>query len=248
MLTLFVTGTVKKNIAQFVIWLTFANICIHIHHFYKVASSIPPLHLYTPTLPRSFPQLTPALFYENRRGQIANVGFLDVDGHAVSRAIASDTLFIHGSLTGGGGSMFRARGAADASPVQRLRAPQNQGGELVDGCTASCGVEGAGVSTVCDRSCSGGANSRARFGGWMCGAGDVGEYGPHCRACFNDVQVALAVEKEKEEEEKRLERGGQRGRGQGGRSPRRVIMCDTLLPPPSPACTPKCHIKSDTVR
>ena len=56
------------------------------------------------------------------------------------------------------------------------------------------------------------------------------------------------MEQEKEEEEKRLEQRGQRRRAKGGRSPRHVIMCDTMLPPPSPACTSKCHTKSDTVR
>ncbi|CAM9733800.1 unnamed protein product, partial [Laminaria digitata] len=179
--------------------------------------------------------------------QIANVGFLDVDGRAVSRAVASDTLFIHGSLTGAGGSMFQAKGAADASLVQSLRASPSQGGVAVDGCTAFCGMGGTGASTVCDRSCRGGVNLRARFGGWMCGAGDAAEYGPHCRTCFTDVEEALAAEEENEEVEKMLEMGGQRGRGQGRRSPHRVIMCDTLLPPPSPACTSKCHMKSDTV-
>lgn len=107
--------------------------------------------------------------------------------------------------------MFRARGAPEASLAQKLRAPR------ADGCTASCGgvkerrewgglkAGGGGgegraeASTVCDISCRGGGVNGARFGGWMCGAGNEAEYGPHCRTCFDDVAEALAAEEAEEE-------------------------------------------------
>ncbi|CAM9729877.1 unnamed protein product [Scytosiphon promiscuus] len=57
---------------------------------------------------------------------IANVGFLDVDPNTVGKALASETMFIHGSLTGGGGTQFAASdrstavAAAQAAQAARL--------------------------------------------------------------------------------------------------------------------------------
>ncbi|CBN75425.1 expressed unknown protein [Ectocarpus siliculosus] len=143
---------------------------------------------------------------------IANVGFQDMDQQAVLKAVASDTLFIHGSLTGGGGSMFHASGAkADSSPAFRFLG-KNRPGER---CTASCGGEappssggGAGaLGTVCDRSCYSGGELGARFGGYLCGAGDAKEYGSHCRTCFTDLEEAQAAEERLAEEEQAAMRG-----------------------------------------
>lgn len=134
-----------------------------------------------------------------------------MDQQAVLKAVASDTLFIHGSLTGGGGSMFHASGAkADSSPALRFLGKSRPG----ERCTASCGGPpsssdgGAGAqATVCDRSCYSGGELGARFGGYLCGAGDVKEYGPHCRTCFTDVEEAQAEEERLAEEEQAAMQG-----------------------------------------
>ncbi|CAM9604376.1 unnamed protein product [Scytosiphon promiscuus] len=175
---------------------------------------------------------------------IANVGFQDMDHHAISKAVAKETLFIHGSLTGGGGSMFHARGAVQTSAVLRFVGESNRPGER---CTARCGappIDGAPAaagdaretSTVCDRSCYDGGENGPRFGGHLCGAGDAEEFGAHCR----------------------WRRRSSRGRRTGGDGAegedmlterrRHVIMCDTMMPPSStPGCSPKCEVKTDTV-
>ncbi len=160
--------------------------------------------------------------------QIANVGFQDMDHHAVMKAVASDTLFIHGSLTGGGGSMFHARGAAPiVSPALRLLGESNRPAER---CKASCGSKPRpggggeappGTSTVCDRSCYADGENGARFGGHLCGAGDLAEYGAHCRVCYDDLAEAYAAEAALVAEERlALERrgAGARSRGHGSGS------------------------------
>lgn len=153
--------------------------------------------------------------------QIANVGFQDMDHQAVSKAVASDTLFIHGSLTGGGGSMFHAPGEVPAlSPALRLAGESNRPAER---CTASCGAPSSSPAqaqalapaptSVCDRSCYAGGENGARFGGHLCGAGDVAEFGAHCRTCFDNLQEAQAAEERLAEEERfALARRGNRNK------------------------------------
>lgn len=150
--------------------------------------------------------------------QIANIGFMEVNGHEVLKAVASDTLFIHGSLTGGGGSMFKAVGAAPvASPALLL----GESYRAAERCTFLCGTpdsraaqavsadEGTkpfaatfGTSTVCDRSCYPDSERGARFGGHLCGAGNTTEFGAHCRTCYNDLEEARAAENLLAEEER----------------------------------------------
>lgn len=172
--------------------------------------------------------------------KIANIGFLEVDNQTMTRAVASNTLFIHGSLTGGGGSMFLPHAATYTSPAQQLvgrNEPQEK-------CTAECGSRSPnhhavpGTSSVCDRSCHAGANG-PRFRGYNCGAGDAEVFGAHCRTCFEDVGEAQAAE----------DRLALRNLLRGSEDKEdHVIMCDTLLPPLVSACNDKCLRKADTVR
>lgn len=164
-------------------------------------------------------------------------------------AVASDTLFIHGSLSGGGGSMYASKlSATDNSPAQKLKGQSDQ-------CTFACGSSGpmlliAGAYTVCDRSCDAGDGTfAARFDGYLCGAGDSELYGEHCRTCYHDLAEAQAAEQEVME--RNLKRGGGAlgGHGEGGViGNSRVIMCDTMMPPPPLSCSNKCQMKIDTVR
>lgn len=181
-----------------------------------------------------------------------------MDDRTIGKAVASNTLFIHGSLSGGGGSMFSAHAAIDTSPALRLVGRSDD--PEADGCEPACGSLDArpstsGTSTVCDRSCYGGGENGARFGGFMCGAGDEGRYGRHCRICYVDVDEARQAE-EKIRSELSLtgvDGSGHRGlRGEdsdkeAGIGVKHVVMCDTMLPPPALECTDKCARKVDTV-
>ncbi|CBJ32724.1 expressed unknown protein [Ectocarpus siliculosus] len=102
---------------------------------------------------------------------IANVGVHDVDDREVLDAVAGGTLFIHGTPTDGGVSMAGSN-------------------ELAERCTVSCGfrfpnahaaMAPSGTATVCDRSCYAGGRDGARFGGHLCGAGDVAIYAINAR-------------------------------------------------------------------
>lgn len=202
-----------------------------------------------------------------RRGaQIANVGFLDVDPLTVGNAVASETMFIHGSLSGGGGSQFvsdRARAAAAATALAksggkistqaaeslRLTGSSVAAANTAVGCRPECGssADSAGSAdgrppTVCDPV---GCRSAAATEGWsglidggkVCGAGDEERYGSDCRRCYVDTGEAL-------EAERLLESQARQAGLEGGRH---VIMCDTLRPPQSTNCSLKCATKVDTV-
>lgn len=193
------------------------------------------------------------------------MGFLDVDAPTVGNAVAGETMFIHGSLTGGGGTQFsspRTKAVATAAAAQsRLAAasPPNrlgEGGEpfpphspAAADCKPACGSPPAGegegegamsmsmsMSTVCDRaSCS-------SPGGWLvgeeqCGAGDEDLYGRYCRSCYLDEHEALQADRLLEAQ----------ARQAGHEAGQHVIMCDTLRPPQSADCSRKCATKVDTV-
>lgn len=193
---------------------------------------------------------------------IANVGFMDVNHQGVLKATERSTVFIHGSRTGSGGAMYNiaARSASIAGDAKSLHLGYR--GRVSDKCKAACGggetegltvaFEVGGTSAVCDRTCAPGSNNGARFGGFMCGAGDAEKYGSHCRLCYTDVDEArthenlllderAAADKEKEvEKEKEVT--------DYGKAWKHVVMCDTLLPPPPVVCGAKCAMKVDTVR
>eukprot|EP00752_Nemacystus_decipiens_P004759 g4334.t1 len=123
---------------------------------------------------------------------IANVGFLDVNGHAVQKAVGRDTLFIHGSLTGGGGSMFKAGGTVSATSPAFLLGESSRSAEM---CKPSCGAPATfATSSVCDGSCFADREGGARFGGHLCGAGNITLFGEHCRTCYTDLDEARAAE------------------------------------------------------
>lgn len=170
--------------------------------------------------------------------QIANVGFLDVDQQTVRKAIEHDTLFIHGSLTGGGGSMFKASVTGALARKTMLRG----GGQSSDECTDACGraessAAAHGGSSVCDRTCYAGKGG-ARFGGFMCGAGDASKYGKQCRMCYLDLEEARKAQRLLLEEFVE---------GRGVEELKHVVMCETLLPPTPSTCSAKCAMKDDTV-
>lgn len=195
--------------------------------------------------------------------QIANVGFLDVDPLTVGNAVASETMFIHGSLSGGGGTQFvseRAREAAAAAAVSRgglvsttaaeslklagssvaTAAAGSQPPSATVGCRPECGSAGSGggPSTVCDpEGCSAADGGSGRVGDGLCGAGDEERYGGHCRRCYMDADEAIEAERVLERQ------AGQAGQ-EGGQH---VVMCDTLRPPQSTNCSLKCAAKVDTV-
>lgn len=58
--------------------------------------------------------------------KIANVGFLDVDPNTVGKALASETMFIHGSLTGGGGTQFAASDRSTAVAAAAAQAAHSE--------------------------------------------------------------------------------------------------------------------------
>lgn len=181
--------------------------------------------------PRPLPSCFPA--------KISNVGFLDVNTRTVGKAVASDTLFIHGSLTGGGGSMFKARATTDTSRALELLGKSMPSEKCTSACGSSTLIPGeTGTAAVCDRSCSP-SEYGPRFDGLNCGAGDPEQYGENCRMCYEDLDEAI-------EAEARLAQGNAVRRP--NLSQKHVIMCDTLLPPPTSVCSTKCMRKVDTVR
>lgn len=133
--------------------------------------------------------------------------------------------------------MFKADVTSNTSHALELL-----GGNMPnDNCTRTCGSSASRnewTATVCDRSCSPGEHG-PRFGGLNCGAGDTKEFGENCRTCYNDLAKA------KEAEEQLVQRNALRG---VGLTQEHVIMCETLLPPPTSACNSKCTREVDTVR
>lgn len=151
-------------------------------------------------------------------------------------AVASNTLFIHGSISGGGGTQF-------LNPAKLAGRPGRMGKGSIYQCKEACGrpnyeLSLVGTSTVCDRTCDA-PGSSGRFEGLLCGAGDAEEFGIHCRLCYTDVAEARKAE-EALRSDNRTAETGVRGK--------HVIMCDTLRPPQAAVCSEKCARKVDTVR
>lgn len=153
---------------------------------------------------------------------------------AIIDAIAADTLFIHGSTSGGGGTIWTGgRGGRDPDYDEII----------AEGCTEACGSTGTwagegppGTSTVCDPTCSvDGYGESGRFGGHLCGAGDESKYGPACRTCYTDLSDALAADRELGDD------------GNSKPSGKHVIMCDTVKPPQDTECSAACSKQRDTV-
>lgn len=113
-------------------------------------------------------------------------------------------------------------------------------------CKEACGMSAdpmfaahGSMSTVCDRTCDPGLGG-ARFGGFMCGAGDPQKYGDHCRVCYLDVDEARRADS-------LIRNGDHAGVGKAAADSQHVVMCDTLLPAPPAVCSAKCAMKDDTV-
>lgn len=183
-----------------------------------------------------------------------------MDNRTVIDAVASHTLFIHGSRTGGGAFQF----SADSQEVAGegvVAAAAADGGRFLDfdqQCKQPCGTTNpelgvVGTSTVCDHSCQSG-RAGARFHGLLCGAGDAETYGTHCRLCYVDLAEARRAEEalrfdsrtEVKEHVARL-KGVVVIQQRQQHHTEHVIMCDTLRPPQSADCSTKCARKVDTV-
>lgn len=156
--------------------------------------------------------------------QIQNVGFYDVTGRVVEKAISKETLFIHGSSSGGGSV---ANNALISSVPEAAYISTN--------CTNACGpgIAGtfeAGLSSFCDSSCSSKWSAAGpRFAGHNCGAGDASKFGGSCRLCYTNRHEALAMDRE-------LATSGLH-----------VVMCDTEDPPQALDCSGDCQSASDAV-
>lgn len=151
------------------------------------------------------------------------------------KAIARDTLFIHGSTSGGGRKHWRPSNPGLPNVFSRSTSSEVW-------CNSACGTPNEalflhGTSTTCDRTCHAG-KSGSRFDGLFCGAGDPEKFGPSCRLCFTN-----AVEARKAELELRRENHTKDTFGRD----RHVVMCDTLRPPEAVDCEAKCAMKTDTV-
>lgn len=160
--------------------------------------------------------------------QISNVGIAKVSSDAVTDAVAGDTLFIHGSSVSGGS--IEARREASDHAADQLEP------KLM--CESACGTDTfglpEGMSTVCDVTCS---VEEARFGGFLCGAGNTRKYGAMCRMCYVDLDSAIQADRQL-----RVSRVHQEDSGA-----KHVIMCDTLKPPQVPDCSEECTTRKDTV-
>lgn len=171
--------------------------------------------------------------------QISYVGYEHVDHTTVSDAVAGQTLFIHGSRVDEGNLA-----SLSATRLEKNKATATGRRLSHDGdepsCNTACGSSDtaglpAGTSTVCDNTCGG---ETARFGGFLCGAGDSDRFGFMCRLCYNDIDEAR-----KEEQSLALARSSVEGEQVASH----VIMCDTMRPPEAADCSDKCGLKKDTV-
>lgn len=164
--------------------------------------------------------------------QISNIGFFDVNDHHVAKAISQDTLFIHGNSQSSGSSVTRAT-------TKDVRGSHHGRSNCTDACGAThLSTRPAGVSTICDESCSAEWSAAGpRFGGHNCGAGSTSLYGSNCRLCYTDQEGALAAD---------ITLGLSSVNTSAATNPH-VIMCDTGHPPPAASCSAACQATPDTV-
>ncbi|CAB1101450.1 unnamed protein product [Ectocarpus sp. CCAP 1310/34] len=209
---------------------------------------------------------------------IANVGFLDVDQETLGNALASETMFIHGSLSGGGGTQFasgataekggNAAAASEGGNSLRIMASleANAAGEDVGGGGPSIRLATPECRTECGSTVS-----------WDLLGGGGGEDGVMDIATVCDHATCSAAtagsadgkpgawscgagDEERfgkhcrscyfdAEEALKADRILQnQAREVGEVQPRHVIMCDTLRPPEASTCSLKCALKKDTAR
>lgn len=165
--------------------------------------------------------------------QISYVGYEHVDHTTVSDAVAGQTLFIHGSRVDEGN-------LASVKDTKKATATKRRLSAELAACHTACGGEDivglpVGTSTVCDDTCAG---ESARYGGFLCGAGDSDKYGPMCRLCYNDVDEARKKEQSLIQAIPSVD---------GEEEASHVIMCDTMRPPEASDCSDTCGPKKDTV-
>ncbi|CAM9328797.1 unnamed protein product, partial [Ectocarpus sp. 12 AP-2014] len=208
---------------------------------------------------------------------IANVGFLDVDQEIVGNALASETMFIHGSLTGGGGTQFASGATAENGGDA---AAASEGGNSLrimaslEAIAAGEGVGGGGPSTrlatpECRTECGSTVSWDLLGGG---GGGDgvidmatVCDYATCSAATAGSADGKSgawscgAGDEERfgkhcrpcyfdAEEALKADRVLQnQTREAGEEQPDHVIMCDTLRPPEALTCSLKCATKKDTI-
>ncbi|CAB1098793.1 unnamed protein product [Ectocarpus sp. CCAP 1310/34] len=162
--------------------------------------------------------------------QISNIGFFDINDKHVEKAVSQDTLFIHGSTLSGGSVV--------SSPVKHAPRPRHSSSNCTDACgSRPSSGSSAGISTICDESCSVEWSSTGpRFGGHNCGAGNASQYGSNCRLCYTNSEEASA-------EESILALSSV----DTSASDAHVVMCGTRNPPSGPSCSAGCEGTIDTV-
>lgn len=161
----------------------------------------------------------------------------------MSDAVAGQTLFIHGSRVDEGNlaslkSILKAKEGDRYVRTPALATGRRLSAETPAVCHDTCGSADTaglppGTSTVCDNTCAG---DSARFGGFLCGAGDSDKFGFMCRLCYTDADEA-----------RREEQSLALARPEGDQEASHVIMCDTMRPPDAADCSDKCGRKDDTV-
>lgn len=177
--------------------------------------------------------------------QISYLGTEHVDTSIVSDAVAGHTLFIQdnkaedkkiASIKTASEQTSKGLPQAFAShqPLRETVVPES----LEPSCLRACGDRGTqglplGTSTVCDKTCVIGA----RYGGFLCGAGNLEKFGSMCRLCYTDVNEAL-----------RVERDLQAGSIDGSETNKHVVMCETMQPPELEDCTDECARSEEAVR
>ena len=172
--------------------------------------------------------------------QISYVGFEHVDHSTVSNAVAGQTLFIHGSRVDEGNLASLEATKHERKQTRASIRRLSNSKTAPPACNAACGSEDAaglpvGTSTVCDDTCAG---ISARFGGFLCGAGDEDRFGSMCRLCFVDVEEARRQEQSLALTRSDIENGEEASH---------IIMCETMRPPEAAECSDKCGRKKDTV-
>ncbi|CAB1118503.1 unnamed protein product [Ectocarpus sp. CCAP 1310/34] len=161
---------------------------------------------------------------------ISNIGFFDINDKHVEKAVSQDTLFIHGNTLSGG--------SVASLPVKHAHRPRHSSSNCTDACGSRTSAgNSAGISTICDESCSVKWSSTGpRFGGHNCGAGNASQYGSNCRLCYTNSEEASTAES-------MLALSSVDTLA----SDAHVVMCGTRNPPSGPSCSAGCENTIDTV-